>query len=187
MSAKILIISGSDRIGSFNTQLAEQFAAAAQAKGFDAEVYDYSRVPLLSQNDEFPTPAVITQLRADIEQADGLLIISPEYNGAYPARLKNLIDWASRAVVPGDKETPTVLAGKKVGIASVANSTRGKFVRETLRTLIPYVRANLMEGEGLGIQIPGEAWGTGTLVLDEEQQQLADSFLADYLAFVQQD
>lgn len=186
MSAKILIISGSDRVGSFNTQLAEQLATAAKAQGFDAEVYDYSQIPLLSQNEEFPTPATITQLRADIEQAQGILIVSPEYNGSYPARLKNLIDWASRAVTLGDRQTPTVLTGKKVAIASVAHSSRGKFVRENLRALIPYVRANLMDGEGLGIQIPSDSLDTGQLILDEEQQEKANSFLADFLTFIQE-
>lgn len=184
MASQVLIISGSDRVGSFNTQLAQQLATALTAAGQPAEVYDYSDIPLLSQNSEFPTPASVEKLRADIGAASGLIIVSPEYNGSYPARLKNLIDWASRAVVAGDKDTPTVLNGKKVGIASVANSTYGKFVREHLRHLVPYVRANLMEGEGLGIRIPGEAWGTGKLELDEEQQKNVDQFVADYLKFL---
>lgn len=186
MSQKVLVISGSDRQGSFNTQLAQQLAAALQAKGQEAEVYDFSQVPLLSQNSEFPAPAPIVKLREDIGQAAGLILVSPEYNGSYPARLKNLIDWASRAVVAGDNETPTVLKGKKVGIASVANSTYGKFVRQHLSHLVPYVRANLMEGEGLGIRIPTEAWGSGQLELEAEQQQKVDEFLAAYLAFLQE-
>lgn len=57
-------------------------------------------------------------------------------------------------------------------------------MRENLRSLVPYVRANLMEGEGLGIRIPGEAWGTGKLELDEEQQKDVDQFVADYLKFL---
>ncbi|MFW0111499.1 NADPH-dependent FMN reductase [Rothia sp. CCM 9417] len=186
MSAKILIISGSDRTGSFNTQLAEQFAQTAQARGLEAEVYNYSHIPLLSQNDEFPTRAIIAQLRADIKQADGLLIVSPEYNGAYPARLKNLIDWASRpdpAEAPG---TPTVLAGKKVGIASVANSSYGKFALKSLEHLINFVGADLMDSQGLGIRIPREARAEGKLILDWEQQQKADTFIANYLAFIHQ-
>lgn len=184
MSQKILVISGSDRDGSFNTQLAEQLVEALENEGQRAEVYDFSAVPLLSQNSEFPAPESVQKLRADIANAAGLILISPEYNGSYPARLKNLIDWASRAVIAGDRESPTVLNGKKVGIASVANSTYGKFVRESLRHLVPYVRANLMEGEGLGVRIPGEAWGTGKLELDEEQQKNFDEFVANYMKFL---
>lgn len=151
MSQKILVISGSDRDGSFNTQLAEQLVEALENEGQRAEVYDFSAVPLLSQNSEFPAPASVEKLRA---------------------------------VIAGDNTTPTVLNGKKVGVASVANSTYGKFVRENLRSLVPYVRANLMEGEGLGVRIPGEAWGTGKLELDEEQQKNVDQFVADYLKFL---
>ena len=184
MSQKILVISGSDRDGSFNTQLAEQLVEALENEGQSAEVYDFSAIPLLSQNSEFPAPASVEKLRADIANAAGLILVSPEYNGSYPARLKNLIDWASRAVIAGDNTTPTVLNGKKVGVASVANSTYGKFVREHLRSLVPYVRADLMEGEGLGVRIPGEAWGTGKLELDEEQQKNVDQFVDDYLKFL---
>ncbi|WP_237206115.1 NADPH-dependent FMN reductase [Rothia nasimurium] len=184
MSQKVLVISGSDRDGSFNTQLAEQLVEALENEGQSAEVYDFSAIPLLSQNSEFPAPASVEKLRADIANAAGLILVSPEYNGSYPARLKNLIDWASRAVIAGDNTTPTVLNGKKVGVASVANSTYGKFVRENLRNLVPYVRADLMEGEGLGIRIPGEAWGTGKLELEEEQQKNVDQFVADYLKFL---
>lgn len=184
MAQHILVISGSDRDGSFNTQIAQQLANALTTDGTTAEVYDFSDVPLLSQNNEFPTPAAITTLRKDLAAADGIIFVSPEYNGSYPARLKNLVDWASRAEVAGDMETPTVLAGKKVAVASVANSTYGKFVRANLNTLVGYVRMAPMEHEGLGIRIPGEAWGTGTIELDAEQQERFDAFLADFRAFL---
>lgn len=184
MPQKVLIISGSDRQGSFNTQLAQHLANALKHEGQPAEVYDYSAVPLLSQNSEFPTPAPVTQLRADIAHAAGLIVVSPEYNGSYPARLKNLIDWASRPESLGDKNTPTVLQCKKVGIASAANSSYGKYVLESLRDLIPYVRAHLMEDQGLGIRIPAEAWGTGNLELDQEQQKNFDKFVTSYLTFL---
>lgn len=184
MSQHILVFSGSDRDGSFNTQLAQQLATALTVDGTTAQVYDYSQVPLFSQNTEFPAPESITRLREDIAAATGILIVSPEYNGSYSARLKNLIDWASRAVVAGDKETPTFLAGKKVAIASAANSTYGKFVRENLKTLTAYVRMAPMEGEGLGIRIPGEAWGTGVLELDAEQQEAFNAFVADFRSYL---
>lgn len=41
-----------------------------------------------------------------------------------------------------------------------------------------------MEGEGLGLRIPGEAWSTGKLELEEEQQKNVDQFVADYLKFL---
>ncbi|MBR7928212.1 NAD(P)H-dependent oxidoreductase [Aerococcaceae bacterium zg-ZUI334] len=185
MSKKVLVFSGSDRQGSFNAQLAEQLVAALNAKGVDAAIYDYSEVPLLSQNTEYPAPASVVAVRDEVAAADALLFVSPEYNGSYPARLKNLIDWLSRPVVAFDNETPTVLAGKKVAVASAANSTYGKFVRGALNFLLPYVRTAPMESEGLGIKIPGEAWATGTLALEPEQQEVFDAFVNEFVAYVE--
>ncbi|MBF6626727.1 NAD(P)H-dependent oxidoreductase [Aerococcaceae bacterium zg-BR9] len=185
MSKKILVFSGSDRMGSFNIQLAEQLIAALAEKGLEASLYDYSQVPMLSQNTEYPAPAAVEAVRSAVEQADALLIVSPEYNGSYPARLKNVIDWLSRPVVEFDNETPTVLAGKKVAVASAANSTYGKFVRGALNFLLPYVRTAPMAGEGLGIKIPGDAWATGVLALEPEQQAAFNAFVDEYVAYVE--
>jgi chromate reductase, NAD(P)H dehydrogenase (quinone) len=41
-------------------------------------------------------PAPVEDLRARIKAADGLLIVTPEYNYSIPGVLKNAIDWASR-------------------------------------------------------------------------------------------
>lgn len=45
--------------------------------------------------DQDGVPAV-ARLRAEIESADGLFFVTPEYNFSIPGVLKNAIDWASR-------------------------------------------------------------------------------------------
>lgn len=184
MSKKVLVISGSDRQGSFNAQLADQLVEEIKAQGLDAATLDFSEVPLLSQNTEYPTPAAVTAVREEIKGVDALLFVSPEYNGSYPARLKNLIDWLSRPTEQGNNEEITVINGKPAASASAANSTYGKFVRASLNTLIGYTRMNPMDHEGLGIKIPGSAWATGQLELEEEQQEKLKTFVKEFIAFV---
>lgn len=179
MSKKILLISGSDRIGSFNTQLTNIILKKLEENGFNAEELDYANVPLLSQNTEFPTPESVKIIRDKVRNVDALFIVTPEYNGSYTSRLKNLIDWLSRPETQGDNSTPTVLNQKLIGFGSVANSTYGKFVRENLKTLIKYVRATPLEGDGLGIKIPGEAWVTGNLTSGLENEQIKE--INDYV------
>jgi chromate reductase len=64
----------------------------------------------------FPPP--VAELRARIKAADGLLIVTPEYNYSIPGVLKNAIDWASRP-----PEQP--FDGKPIGLMGAAGGTLG--------------------------------------------------------------
>jgi chromate reductase len=54
-----------------------------------------------------------------IAAADGLVIVTPEYNYSVPGVLKNAIDWASRPAYN------SVLKGKPVFVASVSGGALG--------------------------------------------------------------
>ena len=45
---------------------------------------------------EGQVPAAAAALRAAANEADALLLVTPEHNGTMPASLKNAIDWLSR-------------------------------------------------------------------------------------------
>jgi chromate reductase, NAD(P)H dehydrogenase (quinone) len=91
---QILGISGSLRKGSFNTALLRA------AHGLYPEVIRIATIegiPLYNADVEaaaFP-PAVVA-LQQQIAMADGLLLVSPEYNNSIPGVLKNAVDWLSR-------------------------------------------------------------------------------------------
>src|SRR5690606_6050492 len=69
--------------------------------------------------DLVPLPAPVETLKSEIAGADGLFIITPEYNFSIPGVLKNAIDWASRPAYA------SVLKGKPVFIASVSGGALG--------------------------------------------------------------
>ena len=94
--AKILGISGSLRQASFSTAvlrgLADHIADIA-----DLTIHCLGDIPLYNQDLDTDTPpASITALRDAIAEADGVVIVSPEYNQGMPGMLKNALDWASR-------------------------------------------------------------------------------------------
>ncbi|MEO8639016.1 MAG: NAD(P)H-dependent oxidoreductase, partial [Chloroflexota bacterium] len=76
-------------------------------------------------------PIAVRRLRAAIDSADAVLIVTPEYNDGTSAVLKNAIDWASRppqrtlagkvVAVMGASVTPS---GARGGIESVKRSLR---------------------------------------------------------------
>ena len=148
---KILFIIGSLRKQSFNRELSEMVKGMLQGKAEVTEL-DYSQVPFINQDEEYPAPQAIADARKAVAEADGVWIFSPEYNYSYPGHVKNLIDWLSRPVDPADRNAPTVLAGKKFTLTGAG----GKAATAGCRKLLT------------------EAWTEGRMILSEEQKtQLA--------------
>ncbi|CAM2802493.1 NADPH-dependent FMN reductase [Legionella worsleiensis] len=60
------------------------------------KMVDVHQIPLYNQDIELNPPQSVIQLKKEIEEADGILIATPEYNRSIPGVLKNIIDWGSR-------------------------------------------------------------------------------------------
>ncbi len=165
---KILFIIGSLREGSFNRQLVRE---AKQMIGARAEVtyLNYTDVPLINQDIEFPEPEAVARLRAAVKEADALWVFTPEYNFSYPGHMKNLFDWLSRPLVAGDYDTPTVINGKKVALSGAGGKMATAKCREKLTELLTFIKADVMEPQ-TGIALNMEAWTEGRMILSDEQR-----------------
>ncbi|MEH6630698.1 MAG: NADPH-dependent FMN reductase [Halopseudomonas aestusnigri] len=106
----IVAVVGSLRKGSYNRALLRE-AIDAAPEGVVIETFDQlADLPLFNQDIEtIETPATALAFKDAIRKADGLLIVTPEYNSGLPAVLKNAIDWASRG-------SPSVFKNLAVGI-----------------------------------------------------------------------
>lgn len=96
---RILGISGSLRSGSYNSMLVRE-AGRLAGPGVVVEVYDGLRdvPPYVQDEDEswIEEHEAVADLRRRVRRADGLLIITPEYNYSFPGQLKNALDWLAR-------------------------------------------------------------------------------------------
>jgi chromate reductase len=94
---KILAIPGSLRRDAYSTHLARA-ASKLVATGSEVSVYeDLASIPGFNQDLEPDSvPEAVEALRRQIEEADALLVVTPEYNASAPGALKNAIDWSSR-------------------------------------------------------------------------------------------
>ena len=180
---KILFIVGSLRQESFNKKLAEEVEQMLSGRA-TVDYLDYSDVPLMNQDIEFPAPEAVTRVRKNVAEADALWIFSPEYNYSYPGHLKNLIDWLSRPLVAGDRQTPLAINGKKVALSGAGGAAATAKCREKLTELLtlPFIRANVMMEPQTGIQLNKEAWTEGRLILTDDQlenlREQVDAFMA---------
>lgn len=93
----IIILSSSIRTGRKSHRVAEFIASFIQSEGVhQAEIHDLNhyQFPLFEERLKFlsnPLPE-LQSLSDAIRAASGVIIVSPEYNGSYPAALKNVID-----------------------------------------------------------------------------------------------
>jgi chromate reductase, NAD(P)H dehydrogenase (quinone) len=127
----LLLISGSTRDASTNTAALRAIRDARP----DAVLYDgLVGLPAFIPGADPPPP--VQELSAAIRAADAVLLCTPEYAGTLPGSLKNLLDWT---VGGGD------LYEKPTGWITVAAENRGHGAEATLRTVLGYVGAALVD------------------------------------------
>lgn len=134
----ILAISGSLRKDSYNTMLARAFQQLAPA-GMTVEIADLSGLSLYDQDAETAFPAPAQEFKNKILAADGIILVTPEYNRSVSAALKNAVDWASRPY------GQNAFAGKPVLISGVSVGKVGTAVAQShLRTIMLYLDAQVI-------------------------------------------
>ena len=124
---KILVLAGSARLDSVNRKLARQTVSALRQAGLEATLGDLREFPMPIYDGDLETgqglPPAARALKELARQHDGFAIASPEYNGSFPALLKNALDWISRPE-PGDRPLG-VFRGKVAAILSASPGPGG--------------------------------------------------------------
>ncbi|CAN5827734.1 NAD(P)H-dependent oxidoreductase [soil metagenome] len=114
----VLGLPGSLRVESYNRRLLEAAAALLPARAM-LKVYDrLAEIPPYNDDVEAgDTPEAVRSLRQAIDEADAVLVATPEYNSSIPGLLKNALDWASRPF-PGNalRGKPAAVVGASTGL-----------------------------------------------------------------------
>src|SRR2546425_4931402 len=134
---KIVGISGSLRRGSFNTALLRA-AAERMPQGSELAFESIEGIPLYNGDVEAAEgiPKRAAELKKAIADANGLLLVTPEYNNSIPGVLKNAVDWLSRPAT----DIKVVFAGKPVALMGASAGAFGTVLSQSawlpvLRTL----------------------------------------------------
>jgi chromate reductase, NAD(P)H dehydrogenase (quinone) len=179
---RVMGIAGSIRRGSFNRALLDA-AVELAPQGMQVVPWDRLRdVPMYDaglDTDE-PRPESVVDLKRTIAEADGLLIVTPEYNYSVPGVLKNAIDWASR---PGHKSP---LAHRPVAITGAAGGVVGTARAQIhLREIMYSTLARVMPHPGVLVNLAAQKFQEGRLT-DEPTRTLLASFLGEFQAYIRQ-
>jgi len=178
----IVAISGSLRSKSFNTMLLRTFVAAAPA-GTTIATGSIAGIPLYNADVDAagPVPAV-HELKEQIAAADGLLLVSPEYNHSVPGVLKNAIDWISRPA----SDIARVFGGRPVGVVGATTGAGGTTLAQeawlpVLRALgtAPFCASKLMVANA------GKVFDEHGAMQDAAVRTQLDAYLAAFVRFVE--
>jgi chromate reductase len=114
---RILGISGSLRRGSHNRRLLRA-AGDALPPGVDLVEWEgLAGLPAFDEDLESTPPEPVQEFLDAVEDADALLIATPEYNASLPGALKNAIDWASRPFPDNVlRDKPSAVIGASTGL-----------------------------------------------------------------------
>jgi chromate reductase len=143
---KILGIVGSLRADSFNKSLMDNLNRLLTQVDPTVEftTADIANLPLFNEDLEADFPQVATQLKQQITDADGILVMTPEYNRSMSGALKNALDWTSR---PWGQ---SAWGGKVVGIGGVSPSAIGTALAQAdLREVLCFLGVKLLTGPEL--------------------------------------
>lgn len=95
---KVVTLLGSLRKGSFNGMVARTLPGIAPAGMDISALPSIGDIPLYDADmqEEEGFPQRVQEIAQQIREADGVVIVTPEYNYSVPGGLKNAIDWLSR-------------------------------------------------------------------------------------------
>ncbi|WP_316846012.1 NADPH-dependent FMN reductase [Pedobacter psychrodurus] len=142
---KIFAISGSTKAASTNGLYVKAITELL-GKGFEVTSFpSIANIPHFNPDLDLENPLkAVADLRSNIQQADGIIISTPEYAMGLPGSLKNLLDWTVSSASFSGKPVLALVAstqGEKAyqSIIDILTVIEAKVAAQ----LIPYAKAKI--------------------------------------------
>ena len=164
MPCAVLLVSGSLRSASTNTAVLRT-ARATAPPGLECVLYGGlgALPPFNPDDDAEPLHRAVAELRTQVRRADALVISTPEYAGALPGSLKNLLEW-----LIGDDDARSIY---RKPVAWINASPRGApDAHDSLRRVLGYAHATLLEDVSAEIPVASSMLGAEGEVHDEPER-----------------
>lgn len=178
MAYKVAVVVGSLRKDSFNRQLAHAVTSLAPAD-FSFEYLDIGALPLYSQDYDADYPEVARRFKQQIEAADALLFVTPEYNRSIPGVLKNALDWGSR---PWGTNSWRAKPGAVLGTSPGAVGTA--LAQQHLRNVLAYLDVALLGQPEMFIKHDASRINEKGEIVSDDTRKFLQGFVDAYVTWV---
>lgn len=165
----VLAISGSTRAASANLHLINAIANLAAGK-FELTVYDsIANLPIFNpdRDNEHDVPAEVTDFRAQLRAADGILICTPEYAMGVPGALKNAIDWTVSSCEFSHKP-----------VALITASTSGLKAHDSLMGTLAVIEAKMNDDTQFVISFIKTKVNTANTITDDATLEKVNNMIS---------
>ena len=179
----IIGISGSLRKGSFNAALLRA-AAELAPESCTVKILSISGIPLYNADVEESEgiPRVAAEIKDAIAAADGLLMVTPEYNNALPGVFKNAIDWLSRPA----EDIPKVFGNLPVGLIGATPGGFGTILSQTAwLPVLRFLGTRPWLGKQLYVRGAMELFDKSGHLVDDEMRKRLAAYLKGFVAFIE--
>ena len=179
---RVLGISGSLRKGSFNTALLRA-ATGLMPDGVPLETATIHGIPLYDGDLEAAqgVPPEVDSLKTRVIQADGVLLVTPEYNNGIPGPFKNAIDWLSRP----SSDIAKVFADRPFGVIGASPGGFGTILAQN--AWLPVLRTlgtRTWSGGRLQVSRAGNVFNADGDLTDEAIRTQLRKYLAGFVDFI---
>ena len=175
---KVAVFIGSLRKGSFNRKLAKAVEKLAP-DDFEFTHVRIDDLPLYNQDFDENYPAEAARLKKDVESADAVLFVTPEYNRAIPGVLKNAIDIGSR---PWGTNS---FAGKPAGLLGISIGAIGTaLAQQHLRNTMAYLDMPTLGQPEVFMQMKDGLLDDDGNIGNDDTRKFLQDFVDKYVAWV---
>ncbi|MEH7086425.1 NADPH-dependent FMN reductase [Neobacillus drentensis] len=178
MTKTIGLICGSLRKNSYNRIIAQSLTELDDSHQFRwIEIND---LPLFNEDLEISVPETVTSFKSAIQDVDGIIIISPEYNSGIPGVLKNALDWASRP------RESAVLSRKPVGLIGATPGGLGTaFAQLQIRQVLEAMQVHVLPFQKVLIsQVHKKIDSDQKVLTDEQTKRYLQQYLHQFIQWI---